>query len=70
MAREALNLINEELSTASRILLLYLVPWPLRHFATHRAKPTSKSIKDDLLRSHERTIYLPQQIGLQPPFKM
>ncbi len=46
-----------------------LVLWPLRHFATHRAKPISKSIKDDLLRSHERTTCLPQQIGPQRPLQ-
>src|SRR5438445_228850 len=51
-------------------LIQYLVPWPLRHFATYRAKPISKSIKDGLQRSDERTTYLSLQIGLLHPSEM
>jgi len=65
----ALRVPRRELRNARETLLLYLVLWPLRHFATYRAKPISKSIKDDLLRSDERTTYSPQRIGLQRPSK-
>jgi Signal transduction histidine kinase len=69
MAKEALNLINEELKHRVKNTLTVLGAVATQTFATYRAKPISKSIKDDLLRSDERTTYLPQQIGLQRPSK-
>ena len=65
VAREALNLMNEELKHRVKNTLTVWAPWPLRHSATLRAEPISKNIRR--LAGWTAPIYLPQQSGLSAP---
>ncbi len=67
MAREALNLINQELKHRVKNTLTVLGAVATQIFRdAHRAKPTSKNISDAWLRSDARTMCSPRHIGRKP----